>query len=87
MVKTQDEPKEVFLRMAQATNHFLNLSIENLGFVLYDENLPAAVKKQKLLAELNPHSPALDCLREIAIKLCKPAQEQEDHDGIINFFN
>lgn len=87
MVKTQDEAKEVFLRMAQATNHFLNLSIENLGFVLYDENLPAAVKKQKLLAELNPHSPALDCLREIAIKLCKPAQEQEDHDGIINFFN
>ncbi len=41
MVKTPNEAKEVFLRMAQATNHFLNLAIEQLGYVTYDENLPA----------------------------------------------
>lgn len=87
MVKSEDEAKEVFMRMAQATNHFLSLSIENLGYVLFDEDLPAAVKKQRLLAELNPHSRAIDCLRDIAIKLCKPPQEHEEHDGIINFFN
>jgi flagellar biosynthesis protein FlhG len=87
MVKSEDEAKEVFIRMAQATNHFLNLSIEHLGYVLYDENITAAVKKQKLLAELHPHSPFIDCLREVAIKLCQSPQEQEDHDGIISFFN
>ncbi|MBN1380259.1 MAG: MinD/ParA family protein [Deltaproteobacteria bacterium] len=87
MVKTEDEAKEVFIRMAQATNHFLNLSIEHLGYVLYDENLALAVKKQKLLAELYPGSPSMDCLRDIAVKLCQPSQEPEDHDGIIRFFN
>jgi len=87
MVKTEDEAKEVFLRMAQATNQFLNLSIEHLGYVLYDENITAAVKKQKLLAELHPHTLFIDCLREVAIKLCQPTEEPEDHDGIISFFN
>jgi len=86
MVKTQDEAKEVFLRMAQATNHFLNLAIEYLGYVIYDENLLLAVKKQKLLAELYPGSPSIKCLREVAEKLCQPAHKQED-DGIITFFN
>ena len=86
MVKTQNEAKEVFLRMAQATNHFLNLAIEHLGYVIYDENLLHAVKQQKLLAELYPGSPSIQCLREVAEKLCQPTYKQED-DGIITFFN
>lgn len=86
MVKTPREAKEVYLRMAQATDHFLNLAIENLGYVVLDDNLPSAVKQQKLLAELYPQSPSIKCLREIAKRLCQPAVEQED-DGIMSFFN
>ncbi|MCX5836691.1 MAG: MinD/ParA family protein [Deltaproteobacteria bacterium] len=86
MVKTQDEATEVFLRMAQATNHFLNLAIEHLGHVFYDENLLQAVKRQKLLAELYPGSPSIKCLQKVAEKLCQPAHEQENN-GIISFFN
>jgi len=86
MVKTQNEAKEVFFRMAQATNHFLNLAIEHLGYVFYDENLIRAVKQQKLLAELCPGSPSMKCLREVAEKLCQPAREEENNE-IISFFN
>lgn len=86
MVKSQSEAKEVFLRMAQATNHFLSLAIEHLGSIPYDENLPHAVKQQKLLAEAYPDSPSMKCFREIAEKLCQSAQEQED-DGVMSFFN
>ena len=86
MVKTPNEAKEVFLRMAQATNHFLNLAIEQLGYVTCDENLPRAVKQQKLLAELYPDSPSVKSLREVAEKLCQPRPEQED-TGTIRLFN
>lgn len=86
MVKTSREAKEVYLRMAQAMGHFLNLAIEDLGYVVYDENLPSAVKQQKLLAELHPSSPSVKCLREVAKKLCQPTEAQED-DGVISFFN
>ena len=86
MVKTPNEAKEVFLRMAQATNHFLNLAIEQLGYITCDDNVPRAVKQQKLLAEIYPDSPSVRSLREVAEKLCQPRPEQED-TGTIRLFN
>jgi flagellar biosynthesis protein FlhG len=86
MVKTPSEAKEVFLRMAQATNHFLNLAIEQLGYISCDDNIPRAVKQQKLLAEIYPDSPSVKSLREVAEKLCQPRPEQED-TSTIRLFN
>lgn len=86
MVKTPNEAKEVFLRMAQATNHFLNLAIEQLGYISCDDNVPRAVKRQKLLAELYPESSSVKSLREVADKLCQPRPEQEG-SSTINLFN
>ena len=86
MAKSQDEAREVYLRLAQATNHFLHLAIEHLGYVLYDQNMPQAVKQQKLLAELYPGSPSILCLREVAEKLCRPSQNDE-YEGMIRLFN
>jgi flagellar biosynthesis protein FlhG len=86
MVKTPNEAKEVFWRLAQATNHFLNLAIEELGYVSYDENLQRGVRQQRLLAEIHPDSPSIKCLREVAERLCMPKPEQESN-GAISFFN
>jgi flagellar biosynthesis protein FlhG len=86
MVKSPGEAKEVYLRLAQATNHFLQLAIEHLGYIVYDENMSKAVKKQKLLAELYPDSPSIKCLREVAEKLCQPSQNTEN-DGIPGLFD
>ena len=86
MVKSQDEAKEVYLRLAQATNHFLNLAIEHLGHVLYDENMPKAVKQQRLLAEIHPASPSVQCLWNVAEKLCQPSQ-YEEYECMISLFN
>jgi flagellar biosynthesis protein FlhG len=86
MVKSPGEAKEVYLRLAQATNHFLNLAIEHLGYILYDENMSKAVKKQQLLAVLYPDSPSIKCLRDVAEKLCQPSQDNE-YDGIIGLFD
>lgn len=86
MVKSEGEAKEVYLRLAQATNHFLHLAIEHLGYVIYDENMPKAVKKQKLLAEIYPDSPSIKCLRDVAEKLCQASQDSEN-DGTIGLFD
>jgi flagellar biosynthesis protein FlhG len=86
MVKSQGEAKEVYLRLANATNHFLNLAIEYLGYVLYDENMPKAVKQQKLLAEFCPGSPSILCLQDVAEKLCLPSHNDE-YEGVMSLFN
>jgi flagellar biosynthesis protein FlhG len=86
MVKTPNEAKEVFWRLAQATNHFLNLAIEELGYISYDENLQRGVRQQKLLAELYPDSPSVRCLRTVAERLCGPRPDRESNCAI-NLFN
>lgn len=85
MVKTPVEAKEVYERLSCATDHFLNLTIEYLGYVLSDEKLTQAVRRQKVLAELYPHSPASKCLLAVAEKLYAE-QPEEDGGGSIEFF-
>lgn len=85
MVKSQEEAKEVYMRLAQATNHFLNLAIDHLGHIFYDENMSRAVKQQRLLAELYPASPSVHCLRAVADKLCEPSQ-YKDYEHMISLF-
>ena len=47
MVRNQAEAKEVYKRLSHATDQFLNLSIEYLGYVLLDEKVKEAVLQQK----------------------------------------
>ena len=85
MVRNPSEAKEIYERLSQATDHFLNLTIEYLGYVLLDEKVKDAIRQQKALAEVYPNSPATKCLAKIADKLCSEAQEADDK-GSINFF-
>lgn len=85
MVRNPSEAKEIYERLSHTTNHFLNLTIEYLGYVLFDEKVKDAIKQQKALAEIYPNSPATRCLAKIAEKLCSEEQE-EDENGSINIF-
>lgn len=85
MVKSKAEAKEVYDRLSRATDHFLNLAVHYLGYVVSDEKVTESVRRQKAFAELYPGSPAGRCLREIAEKLADEEPEYED-DGNIAFF-
>jgi len=85
MVRSPEEAKEVYGRLSQATDHFLNLTIKYLGYVLKDEKLVDAVRQQKAVAELYPNSAASKCLRVVAEKLCME-QPDKDGGGSIDFF-
>lgn len=85
---TQDatEAKEVYLRLNNATNHFLGLPIEYLGYIPHDQNVPKAVKKQRLLVESFPDSRATKSMGEIIEKLCRKQPEAYEN-GTIKFFD
>ena len=84
MVRNPSEAKEIYERLSQATDHFLNLTIEYLGYVLLDEKVKDAIRQQKAFAEVYPNAPATKCLAKIADKLCSEVQEADDN-GSINF--
>ncbi|MCG6535923.1 MAG: flagellar synthesis regulator FleN, partial [Syntrophales bacterium LBB04] len=85
MVKSQNEAKEVYKKLSQATDHFLNLTIEYLGYILLDEKVSEAVKRQKAVTELYPYAPASKCLLAVAEKLYREKPENDD-SGSLDFF-
>jgi len=85
MVRNSAEAKEVYDRMAHATDHFLNLTIEYLGHVLLDEKVKDAVRQQKAVAEIYPNAPATRCLAKIAENICSENVEEYE-DGNIKLF-
>ncbi len=85
MARNPSEAKEIYERLSQATGHFLNLTIEYLGYVLLDEKVKDAIRQQKAFAEVYPNCSATKCLAKIADKLSSETQE-EDESGSINFF-
>lgn len=85
MVKNEEEAKEVFARLNQATNHFLNVSVEYLGYVMRDECISDSVRQQKPFVSLFPHSPASKCMRTLADKIGREEPEA-DMAGTFGFF-
>lgn len=88
LVNMADSPGEainVYKRLSKATDHFLNLSIEYIGYVPCDTSIQESVRKQSLLSEMFPSSKAGRQLFLIARKLC--AEQAEDPEkGMIKFF-
>ena len=86
MVIDENEARAVYARLSNATNHFLDLPIEYLGYLPHDKNIPKAVNKQKLLAELFSNSRAIKSLSKISEELCR-RQPEDCENGTIKFFD
>ena len=85
MAKDSNEAGEVYKRLSNATNHFLDLPIEYLGYIPYDQNVTRAVKKQRLLAEAFPDSKAIKSMSKIVKALCRK-EPNDPENSTIKFF-
>ena len=85
-VKSAYEAREVFRKLSNAAEHFLDLSVEYLGYLPQDEKVKEAVQKQKAFIELYPRSQASKCLFAIAEKICHEQPVRYDH-GSLKFFS
>lgn len=85
MARNKAEAWEVYKRLNQATDHFLNLTIDYLGYIADDENLKKSIRRQQVIAELYPEAPASLCLHEIADRLQEATVTYEE--GTLSFFD
>lgn len=79
------EAKDAFRRLSIATERFLNVSLDYLGYVVYDETFSRAVRQQKPLMELYPYSMAARCFHQLAQVLLEQPEASGSH-GNIQFF-
>jgi flagellar biosynthesis protein FlhG len=79
------EAKDVFRRLSTVAERFLNISLDYLGFVVYDTAFSQAVRQQKPLLELYPASGAAGCFRNLARRVLE-APPGGHSKGNIQFF-
>jgi flagellar biosynthesis protein FlhG len=69
MVSRPEEGREVFRQLQIVTDRFLDITIEYLGYVLFDGKVTKGVKNQKIVSELYPDTPASKCFTDISRKI------------------
>jgi flagellar biosynthesis protein FlhG len=82
-VKNEEEANDVFQRLTQATDRFLNISLDYLGYLPYDEDVRKAVRTQTAFIDLFPKKFISKCINEIAANLNNRPQKVK---GSLQFF-
>ncbi|MGB9715096.1 MAG: MinD/ParA family protein [Thermodesulfovibrionales bacterium] len=82
-VKNHKEGLEVFRRLSLASEKFLNVSLDYLGYIPCDTVVPEAVKAQKTFVDIYPDSLASRQVFEIASKVLNSNNRVK---GTLQFF-
>lgn len=69
MVRNMREGQELFAKLSRVTDRFLDVALELVATIPFDENVRRSVRKQKLITELFPQSPASLGYKSLANKV------------------
>nr|WP_136249938.1 MinD/ParA family protein [Ningiella ruwaisensis] len=66
MVRSEKEGRELFSKLSKVTGRFLDVALELVSIVPFDENVRKAIRKQTALVEAFPGSPAAKAIAKLA---------------------
>ena len=86
-VSSEREAQGVYNNLTAVTDRFLkDISVEYLGYILHDANVPKAVRQQKAFLELYPFSKFSVCVNELAEKISKEKSSPLSREGDQPYF-
>ena len=71
MVRSPGEGQQLFGKLSKVSDRFLDVALDLVGVVPYDENIRKALRKQKAIVEAFPDSPASKAFKNLAKKIIK----------------
>lgn len=84
-VKSAREAKDVYRHLSLVSDKFLKVSLNYLGYVLNDDNMPRSVIMQKPALSLFPDSKASECIKKLAYNILSQ-KDNKISNGNIQFF-
>jgi flagellar biosynthesis protein FlhG len=85
MVRSAKEGQQLFAKLIKVTDRFLDVAIELVAVIPFDENMRKSVRKQKVIVEAYPQSPAAIAYVDLAKKISAwPIPKQAS--GHLEFF-
>ncbi|MBN1531654.1 MAG: MinD/ParA family protein [Spirochaetes bacterium] len=85
-VQSVSEGKRVAQRVINIAGQFLNIKVENLGFIFEDMYVPKSVRNQKPFIVSYPRSKASGCIQIIADRINNRAIDTARGSGLASFF-
>ncbi len=85
MVRTAQEGPQLFKKLSMVTEKFLDIPLDYMGAVSFDENIRKAVQKQKAILEMFPGTPAALGIKQIAQKMDRWSMPK-NMEGHLEFF-
>ncbi len=71
MVRTAKEGQQLFAKLTKVTDRFLDVALELVAVIPFDENIRKSVRKQKAIVEAFPDSPASVAFKRLASRVSK----------------
>ncbi len=69
MTRTPQEGRNLYSKLTQVAERFLDVTLQYVGHIPYDEAVRKAVQRQKPVVELSPRSKAATAYRQLAEKV------------------
>ncbi|MEI1279123.1 MinD/ParA family protein [Leptospira venezuelensis] len=85
-VRSAIEGKKVADRVIDISGQFLEVRVENLGFIFQDDEVEKSIREQKPYIIHSPKSKAAACLNRITYSLLNQEMDSSDDSGITGFF-
>ncbi|SEK48451.1 flagellar biosynthesis protein FlhG [Colwellia chukchiensis] len=85
MVRTSKEGQQLFAKLSKVTDRFLDVALELVAIIPFDENIRKSVRKQQAIVDAFPDSPAAKAFQVLAKNIVSwpiPAQAS----GHLEFF-
>ena len=71
MVRSLKEGQELFAKLTRVTDRFLDVNLELVATIPYDENVRKAARKQKAFVDVFPKTAASMAIKSLALKAAK----------------
>lgn len=85
MVRSTKEGQQLFAKLSKVTDRFLDVALELVAVIPFDENIRKAVRKQQAIVEAFPESPASIVFKSLAQNIISwPVPKQAS--GHLEFF-
>ncbi len=69
MIRSNQDSKDLFTKLSNVTDRFLDIGLQLVGAIPYDEHVRKSVVRRKAITDLYPQSPAAIAFRALAQKV------------------
>ncbi len=82
MAESRREGRDTFERLAGVAARFLHLPVNDYGYILLDEHVPAAVRQRCPVILRYPRSPASTCLMATTARLARELGQSQEPESL-----